>query len=146
MPPDTGRNPSFISTKGKKKTQYLAMSSNLQAMEVCLMTKTNVSNACQNINMARDDLMEHMGEEFFEPKHDELLNQRLRDGKEYSEGSRVEATNSTINPSSRARQLTIIAAWKIHHKKIAFNISAVKVDALLVCMLLRSHHVSYDTT
>ena len=57
------------------------MPSNFQAIEVYLMTKRNLSNARQNINMARDDLMEHMGEEFFEPKHDEVLFQWLRDGK-----------------------------------------------------------------
>ena len=36
------------------------MPSNFQAIEVYLMTKRNLSNARQNINMARDDLMEHM--------------------------------------------------------------------------------------
>ena len=55
--------------------------SNFQPIEVCSMTKTNLSNARQNINMACDDLMEHIGEEFFEPKHDEVLFQWLRDGK-----------------------------------------------------------------
>ena len=57
------------------------MPSNFQAMEVCSMTKTNLSNARRNINMARDDLMGHMGEEFFEPKHYELLYQWLCNGK-----------------------------------------------------------------
>ena len=53
--------------------------------------------------MAHDDLIEHMGE-YFEPKHDDLRHQWLHDSKGYSEGRRVEATNFTIDPSSRVEQ------------------------------------------
>ena len=57
------------------------MSSNFQAMEACLMTKTNITNTCRDINMARDDLMKHMGKEFSKPKHNEFLYQWRCDGR-----------------------------------------------------------------
>ena len=118
------------STRGRDVIKGCDLPSNFQPIEVCSMPKINLSNARQNINIARDGLMEHMGDEFFDPKHDELWFQWLRDGKGYSEGRRVEANNFTINPSSRARQLSIIAAWKIRHIFFAFNLPAVKVGAL----------------
>ena len=43
------------------------MPSNFQAVEVCLVMETNLSKARWYINMAYNDLMEHMREEFFEP-------------------------------------------------------------------------------
>ena len=83
------------------KSRDVDMPSNFQPEELCTMTKQDMVNARKNINSARDDLIEHMGE-YFVPEHDDLLYEWLRDGKGYSAGRRVEAGNFIINPSSRA--------------------------------------------
>ena len=84
----------------KMKEMGVDSSSIFEAHEIYPMTKKNIVNTRRNINVARDNLVEHMGG-FFVPQQDECLYEWIRDGMGYSKGRRMEADNFTLNPASR---------------------------------------------
>ena len=96
------------------------------------LSRKNVSNARRNINLARDDLMEHLGG-YFVPEQDDLLYKWLHDDEAYTKERRVEAEIFKLNPNSRMMQMSLEAAWKIRHIFFSFNLPAVSVGALWAC-------------
>jgi len=132
--------------EAEMKNRHVNMPLTFEPEELTSLSTRNASNIMKNINAARDDLMDHM-EGLFLPKQDELLHQWLTDGKGYSSGRRIEANNFTMNANSRARQLSMQAAWMIRHIFFSYNIPATTVGALWACFyaLIMHREIPYHS-
>ena len=110
----------------------VALPDTVHPIDLCEINLRGLGNATKNINAARDDLMDHLGG-YFCPKVNELLYEWLEDGKGYTNGRRVEAEISEMNPGSRMPMLCDWAKFILRHIRFAFNLSMSQVGNIWVC-------------
>ena len=87
---------------------------------LCTMSKRDIFNGNININIAQDDLFDHL-DGCYIPSNYELLYQWLEDGKVYPGGRHLQANIFELNLDSRQKQLPLEVVWKLLHILFAFD-------------------------
>ena len=96
------------------------------------LSPPNLRFARENVAVARNDLMNHLGG-YFKLADDDLLHQWLEDGKGYTEGRRVEADINELKSGNRREGLAKWAKSILRHIRFAFNLSMSAVSNIWVC-------------
>mmetsp|Transcript_5656 Transcript_5656/g.15886 ORF Transcript_5656/g.15886 Transcript_5656/m.15886 type:complete len:972 (+) Transcript_5656:584-3499(+) len=69
----------------------------------------------------------------YQPKDNELLHEWLRDGRSYSKGQRIEASNFEMNDGNRQLEISLEACFILRHIMFSFNLPIEVVIALWAC-------------
>ena len=110
-------------------------------IESCLMLSARLlDSAKRNVELCRTEILGPMPDGLFLPKQHDLLYQWINDGKDYTRGSRLPASNYEKNASNHQLSLTDEASHYIRHIICVYKISLCRFASLWNCfsiLLLR---------